>query len=165
MDNQYNQNRKCLLHKKQQSTLRISNSEAKALTTIEARRNATNQIKGVAAQEHGFLSRLIPEHVSSPFVLPAIEVRLGQEVKITIHNLIFLHYRSGHIGHARCRSRDDLVGAEPAANARTPSVEPGVCRRELCRILLDPHELLGRPADARKNHHENSIKTNQIRDS
>lgn len=109
--------------------------------------NATNQIKSIAAQEHRFLSQLIAKHVSSPPVLPAIKIRLSQKVKVTIHNLIFLHHRSGHVGHTGGRRRGDIVGAEPAADARASAVEPGVRRRELRRVLLYTHELLRRPEE------------------
>ena len=84
--------------------------------------------------------------MSSSSILSAIKVRLGQKVKIAVHNLVLLHNRSRHIRHAGYRRRDDVTGAESPVNAGAPALESGVGRRELGRVVLDADQLLSRPA-------------------
>ena len=85
--------------------------------------------------------------MSSSPVLSAIKIRLGQKVTIAINGVVvFLQHRCGHVGHASDWRGRDLAGAESPANAGASSLESRVRRRELCRILLDPHQLLRCPA-------------------
>jgi hypothetical protein len=105
----------------------------------------THQIKSITAQENWFLCILIAKHMSSPFILSTVKVGLSQKVEVTIYDLIFLQYRSGHIRHASNRRRGNVIGSESSTNARTSTLESGVCRSELCRVLLDSYQLLPCP--------------------
>ena len=106
----------------------------------------TDQIQGVTAQEHRLPSGLIAENMRRSLVLAAVEMRLGQKVKVTVYKLILLHHRRGYIRDARNRSRRDLVGAVLPANARAAALKSGVGRSELCGVLLDAHQLFCCPA-------------------
>lgn len=115
----------------------------------------TNQIERVEAQEDGFLGGLIPKHMGSPPILPAVKIRLGQQIKITVHEIIIVllschKRRRHHIRHSGRRGGGGLRGggrAEAAADAGAAALESGVRRRVLRGVLLYPHQLLRCPSE------------------
>ncbi|THG10109.1 hypothetical protein TEA_021679 [Camellia sinensis var. sinensis] len=82
------------------------------------------QVEGITAQEHGFLAGLVPKHMSSPPVLAAVQIGLGQKVKVTVYGIVIvLQHRSGHIRYSGNRRRSALIGAKSPANTGTSSLE------------------------------------------
>lgn len=119
----------------------------------------TNQIKRIAAQEHGYLASLVPKHMSSPSVLLTIKITLCHQVKIVIHRIIIVllrphQRRRCHIRHPSRRGSGGIGGggsAKAAADAGAPTLESSVRRGVLRGVLLYSQQLLRCPSKRKKS--------------